>query len=82
MKYYILKAKSASVDENIIAGIKESDGNAVIASSSDACDIVVLQNGFTRSKIAVAEWKRLREGGKPCMEGNLYLDKWNAKPSK
>ena len=82
MKYYILKAKSALIDENIINGIKESDSKAVIVSSSDDCDIAVLQKGFTRSKVAVAEFKRLRESGKPYREGNLYLERWNAKISK
>ena len=82
MRYYIIKAQSVSVNEKIIAGIKESDESAVIVNSLYDCDIAVLQKGFTRSKVAVAEMKRLRESGKPCVEGNLYLDRYRVKISK
>ncbi len=82
MRYYIIKAQSVSVNEKIVDGIKESDKGAVIVNAPDDCDIAVLQKGFTRSKVAVAEMKRLRESGKPCVEGNLYLDRYRVKISK
>ncbi len=82
MRYYIVKAQSVSVNEKIVDGIMESDKCAVFVNAPDDCDVAVLQKGFTRSKCAVAEMKRLRESGKPCVEGNLYLERCRAKISK
>ena len=79
MKYYIIKPRKATVDNNIIAGIKESDHDAVIVQTLDECDVAVMQKGCTRSKFAVNEIRRQKnERRKPCREGSVYLDRWKA----
>ena len=76
MKYHIIKPKSVPVDKRIIAGIKESDDVAIFVDNGKECDVAVLQKGCTRSKICVAEIKRLRDAGKPLREGNVYYEKY------
>lgn len=77
MKYYIIKPRSAYPDETIIKGILTADKSAKIVNTLDECDIAILQKGWTRSKIAVTEWKRQQfERRKPCHEGYLYRDKY------
>ncbi len=75
MKYYILKPKSVAIDEQLLAGIKESDRDAEFVDVIDDCDIAVAQKGWTRSKTAVMEWRRQTEMHRQCQEGSIYLDR-------
>jgi len=53
------------------------DKGAEIVNKIEDCDIVILQQGWTRSKIAVAEKNRASfELKKNCREGYLYTDKY------
>ncbi len=78
MKYYIIKAKSVSIREDIIQVLNQIDKDAEIVGKIEDCDIAILQHGWTRSKTAVAEKNfaslKLR---KPCREGYVYTDKYN-----
>lgn len=77
MKYYIIKAKSVSVREDILQGLHQVDKNAEIVSKIEDCDIVILQQGWTHSKTAIAEKDQASfELKKPCREGYLYTDKY------
>ena len=77
MKYYIIKAKSVSVRADILQGLHQMDENAEIVNKIEDCDIVVLQQGWTHSKTAIAEKNRAYfELKRPCREGYLYTDKY------
>lgn len=77
MKYYIIKAKSVSIREDIVQGLNQIDKDAEIVNKIEDCDIAILQHGWTRSKTAVVEKNfaslKLR---KPCREGYVYTDKY------
>ena len=77
MKYYIIKAKSVSIREDIVQGLNQIDKDAEIVNKIEDCDIAILQHGWTCSKAAVAEKNfvslKLR---KPCREGYVYTDKY------
>ena len=77
MKYYIIKAKSVSVREDILQGLRQMDKSADIVNKIEDCDIAILQQGWTRSKTAIAEKDQASYGfKKPCREGYLYTDKY------
>ena len=76
MKIYVIKSKSAEIDERIIAGMLNIDPQTAAVSSLEECDIAILQKGWTRSKSAVQEYHRAREMHIPCREGYLYTDKY------
>ena len=77
MKYYIIKAKSVSIQEDLVHGICQLDKDAEIVNKIEESDVVVLQQGWTRSKNAVKEKSRAYSTlGKPCREGYLYTDKY------
>ncbi len=78
MKIYVIKPKSAEIDERIVAGMLNIDSQAVAVSSLKECDIAILQKGWTRSKNAVQEYHSARELHIPCREGYLYTDKYRA----
>ena len=78
MKYYIIKKKSASVNQNIIDGIRIMDNNAEFVKNLEDCNIAILQQGWTHSRTAVAEKNRASfELRIPCREGYVYTDKYN-----
>lgn len=76
MKYYIIKAKSVSIRENIVQGLNQIDKDAEIVNKIENCDIAILQHGWTRSKTAVAEKNFASLIRKPCREGYVYTDKY------
>ena len=80
MKYYIIKAKSVSVREDILQGLHQMDENVEIVNKIEDCDIVILQQGWTRSKTAIAEKDQASfDLKKPCHEGYLYTDKYKVR---
>ena len=77
MRYYIIKKKSADINTDIINGIRKIDNTAEFVDILEDCDFAVLQQGWTRSKTAVAERNRaLFELKKTCREGYVYVDKY------
>lgn len=76
MKFYVIKPKSAEIDEQIIAGMLNIDPQAAAVSSLKECDIAILQKGWTHSKSAVQEYHGARELRIPCREGYAYTDKY------
>ena len=80
MKYYIIKAKSVSVREDIVQGLRQMDKGAEIVNKIEDCDIAILQQGWTRSKNAIAEKVHASYGlKKPCREGYFYTDKYKVR---
>lgn len=79
MKYYISKPKSHKLDEDILNGIRRTDGEAIIVDSLEKADICVLQNGWTKSRICVSEYHMARDKKIKRVEGYLYKDKYYAK---
>ena len=80
MKYYIIKAKSVSVREDILQGLRRMDKDAEIVDRIEDCDVAILQQGWTRSKTAIAEKNRASfDFKKPCREGYLYTDKYKVR---
>ncbi len=79
MKFYVIKPKSAEVDERIVAGILNIDPQSAAVSSLEECNIAILQKGWTRSKSAVQEYHRARELHIPCREGYAYTDKYKVR---
>lgn len=77
MKFYVIKPKSAEIDERIIAGMLNIDPQGAAVSSLEECDIAILQKGWTRSKSAVQEYHKAHELHIPCREGYLYTDKYS-----
>ena len=78
MRYYIVKPRSHTISENLISGILSLDKDAIFVMNIDDCDIGILQKGWSRSKVAVAERNRLTsELGKRCEEGYLYIDRYS-----
>ena len=76
MKYYIIKAKTAHPRRDIIEGIYHYDKDFMIVSRIEDCDIVILQQGWAKSKKAVEERSyAMYELGKTCREGSYYTDK-------
>jgi len=83
MKYYIIKPQNRPIDSKIIEGLKKVDREYNIVDSLDSCDIAVLQRGWTRSKVCVADWKKqVNERHKPCKEGYLFTNKFKVQLSK
>ena len=77
MKYYIIKKRSSPVRKVIIDGLHAMDRDAEIVDTLEECDVAILQQGWARSKVAVAEKLRASdELKKPCKEGYLYTDKY------
>lgn len=79
MKYYIIKPSSHKIDQLLIEGIKRMDKEADIVKTLDEADICVLQKGWTKSKICIAEEHSAREKGKKIREGYIYIDKYKVK---
>lgn len=77
MKFYVIKPKSAEVDERISVGMLNIYPQAVAVPSLEECDIVILQKGWTRSKSAVQEYHKAKELHIPCREGCMYTDKYS-----
>ena len=78
MDYYIIKRKKEKIREDILDGIFHIDKDAKIVDSLEKADIAVLQQGWTRSRIAVAE--QIRASQKlhiKCQEGYLYTDNYS-----
>ena len=78
MNYYIIKKKREKIREDILDGIFHIDKEANIVDSIEKADVAVLQQGWTRSRIAVAE--QIRASQKlhiKCQEGYLYTDKYS-----
>ena len=76
MKIYVIKPKSAEVDERISTGMLNIDSHSAAVPSLEECDIAILQKGWTRSKSAVQEYHKARKMHIPCREGYLYTDKY------
>lgn len=64
MKIYVIKPKSAEIDERIIAGMLNIDPYPAAVLSLEECDIAILQKGWTRSKSAVQGAFELKGGRK------------------
>ena len=77
MKFYVIKPKSAEVDERIIIGMLNIDPYPAAVPSLEECDIAILQKGWTRSKSAVQEYHKAQELHIPCREGYMYTDKYS-----
>ena len=83
MIQYIIKKKCEKEDKELIAGIKRIDKQAKFTDKLEDCDIAVMQRGWTKSKVATHEWNRaVSELHKPCREGYLYTDKYQAHTPK
>ena len=60
MKYYISKPVSHKLDERITKGIKRMDSKAVFVGNLYEADICVMQKGWTKSKVCVADYHLAR----------------------
>ena len=79
MKFYVIKPKSAEIDERISAGMLNIDPYSTAVPSLEECDIAILQKGWTRSKSAVQEYRKAQELHIPCREGYMYTDKYSVR---
>lgn len=79
MKYYISKPNAHKLDEDILNGIKRTDGEVIIVDSLEKADVCVFQNGWTKSRICVSEYHMARDRKIKRVEGYLYKDKYNVK---
>ena len=79
MKYYIIKPASHKTDQLLIEGIKSMDNKADIVITLDEADICILQKGWTKSRICIAEEHSARAKGKKIREGYIYTDKYKVK---
>ena len=77
MHYYIIRPKRRKINRNIIRGIFEMDENAVIVEDMSEADICVLQDGWTRSKTCVEEYRQAEKVHICVLESYLYTDRWN-----
>lgn len=78
MHYYIIRLKRRKINRNIIRGIFEMDENAVIVEDMSEADICVLQDGWTRSKTCVEEYRQAEKVHICVQESYLYTDRWIA----
>ena len=77
MHYYIIRPKRRKINRNIIRGIFEMDENAVIVEDMSKADICVLQDGWTRSKTSLEEYRQAEKVHICVQESYLYTDRWN-----
>lgn len=77
MHYYIIRPKRRKINRNIIRGIFEMDENAVIVEDMNEADICVLQDGWTRSRTCVEEYRQAEKVHICVQESYLYTDRWN-----
>lgn len=77
MHYYIIRPKRRKINRNIIRGIFEMDENAVIVEDMNKADICVLQDGWTRSKTCVEEYRQAEKVHICVQESYLYTNRWN-----
>lgn len=78
MHYYIIRPKRRKISKNIIRGIFEMDENAVIVEDMSEADICVLQDGWTRSRTCVEEYRQAEKVHICVQESYLYTDRWIA----
>lgn len=78
MHYYVIKPKRRRINRNIIRGIFEMDENAVIVEDMSDADICVLQDGWTRSRACVKEYRQAEKVHICVQESYLYTDRWVA----
>lgn len=79
MKYFISKPKSHKLDERIVEGIKEIDPEAVIVQTLLDSDIVVFQQGWSKSKTCIADYHSARDNHIVRKESYLYTDRYSVK---
>ena len=79
MKYYINKPVSHKLDNAIIEGIKKTDPDAIFVEKLCEADVCVLQKGWTRSRICVADYHLAREMRIERREAYIYTDKYTVK---
>lgn len=79
MKYYISKPVSHKLDERIVSGIKEIDSESEFVETLQDADICVFQNGWTKSKVCVAEYHLARDKHIDRKEAHLFIDKYLVK---
>lgn len=68
MKYYIIKPQSHAVSAALIERLKAIDDNILIVEDIHQADKVILQKGWTRSNVAVAEHEKAKDCNIPCVE--------------
>lgn len=82
MKYFIIKPKTSAVNSKLIEGIKRTDPVAVITDSLQDSDVVILQDGWTRSRYSILEYKEAERLNKDRRMGYLYLDEYQVHLNK
>lgn len=78
MKYYISKPASHKLNENIVKGIVEIDADAVFVGNLYEADVCVMQSGWTKSKICVADYHLARDRHIKREESYIYTDRYTA----
>ena len=79
MKYYISKPVSHKLDERIVSGIKEIDSESEFVKTLQDADVCVFQNGWTKSKVCVAEYHLARDKHIDRKEAYLFTDRYSVK---
>ena len=79
MKYYISKPVSHKLDERIVSGIKEIDSESEFVETLQDADVCVFQNGWTKSKVCVAEYHLARDKHIDRKEAHLFTDRYSVK---